>query len=153
MTAIVLFSLLVLALSQNCPIVSQYCNPNSCSYTTTGAVNCTSCANNTFSIPMAVNGEMYTINGNLVWACQLCSAGDTGCSTCSYDPSLPSQMFCSSCLAGYAIMDAEPYIGTCQPCGSDCLTCQWIGFTAVGCGASIPNGECGTNGLMCTQCA
>ena len=116
-------------------------------------MNCTSCSNSSFSTPLVVNGLNYTVNNSLVWTCQLCSAGGSNCLTCTYNSSLSSSMFCSSCVYGFAVVIGSNYAnqGSCQPCSSNCLACQAI--TGSGCGASVPVADCGTNGLMCTSCA
>ena len=86
--------------------------------------------------------------------CQLCSTGGSNCLTCTYDPQLSSKMFCLSCVAGYAVSYASgASYGTCQPCASNCLACQYNLGSSSGCGANIQFSSCGTNGLMCTQCA
>jgi len=129
MTVIVFLSLIVLILSLDCPVLSPNCNANSCAYTASGEVNCTSCANNAFSLPLVVNGVNYTENGNYVWTCELCSTATPNCLACSYDPNVASQVVCSSCLPGYAAVDVgssytpSGSFGTCQPCQSNCLSC------------------------------
>jgi len=144
-----------LALNGNCydcPTSSANCNTNSCSLVSPGVVTCNSCANNSYTTPMTINGANYTVNGSVVWICLLCSAGGSNCLTCTYDPLLVSNMVCQSCVAGYAVSLASgSNYGTCQPCQSYCLACQYN--SGSGCGASIPSSSCGTNGMMCTQCA
>jgi len=83
MTLLIVFSLLVLTLSQNCP----YCNPGQCSLLTTGVSTCVNgqCASNAFSLTLISNGANYTYNGYPVWQCQLCSAVDPNCLTCQTD--------------------------------------------------------------------
>jgi len=43
-------------------------------------------------------------------------------------------------------------ISICQACGSGCLTCSPYQETN-GCSGSASLSNCGTNGLLCTQCA
>ena len=148
MAIVIFLTLLVLSLSQNCSTVSPYCT--TCSYVYT-AISCTACSGNAFSTPMIVNGTNYTVNGTSIWTCKLCSIANTGCLSCSSATSLTYGIYCNSCSAGYGI----PYgIWGCQICPSNCLACNAY-TTGMGsaCGASIPTASCGTNGLVCSQCA
>lgn len=158
MNPLIIFSLLVLTLSQSC----SNCNTGYCSLVTTGISTCSygECTSNAFSVPLVTNGVNYTYNGNLVWQCQLCSAGGSNCEVCQYDPNMNSQMVCSTCAAGYAPIypAGEPAntFGTCQPCPTGCLTCSFVPSGSDGCGP-YATGDCGIStiggNMLCSQCA
>jgi len=138
----------------NCSTLSANCNQNSCTYVSPGVYTCNSCSNGSFSAPLTINGVNYTVNGSLVWMCQLCFAGGSNCLTCAYDPLLASQMVCESCVAGYAVSFANgSNYGTCQSCQNYCQLCQYNQGASSLCGVNIPSSSCGTNGMACNLCA
>jgi hypothetical protein len=44
-------------------------------------------------------------------------------------------------------------LDTCQPCQANCVSCMQNWGLSSDCGASVPYNQCGTYGIICTQCA
>jgi hypothetical protein len=78
------------------------------------------------------------------------------CTQCSYDPNLASGMICGACSTGYAVIYSGQYGYTsnaCIACPSGCVSCEFDIGLGSACGAGVPSNMCGTNGLVCGQCA
>jgi len=117
-----------------------------------GVFNCSSCATGYFSSPMTANGITYYVNDNLFQICRPCNGSNSGCTACSYNSSLSSGVYCTSCSAGYAI--PYPFV-QCLACPSNCIAClnSYGSGTINACGNHVSYANCGTNGLACYQCA
>ena len=137
----------------SCSSVSPNCNANSCSEVALGVYTCSLCANNAFSLPVMINGTQQVVNGTSIYSCQLCSSQDANCLACAYYVGQTTNMMCTSCVTGYTPNYYATPLGICQQCGASCLSCEPYEQTPSGCGANITSANCGTNGLMCTQCA